>query len=121
MKIGILQNESIDSVKKWIIACEKKQIDYVVIPLFDDDWLDQVLQSNCDFFLLRPSGNLTHYKIAYDERVYIMSEILKIKIFPSFRENIIYENKKMLSYFLEAQRIPHPKTKVFYSKESAVN
>lgn len=119
MKIGILQNESEDSVKKWIIACKKKHIDYEVIPLFSNDWLERVVKSKCDIYLQRPSGTLLHYKNAYDERGYIISEVLKYRLFPKFNETIIYENKKMLSYFLQAKKIPHPRTDVFYDKKEA--
>jgi glutathione synthase/RimK-type ligase-like ATP-grasp enzyme len=119
LKVSILRNEDPSSGKKWELACEKKGIDYDVIDLTASNWLENVLKSHSDFFLLRPAGMLEHYKILYDERLYIISQILGLKTFPFYNECRIYENKRLLSYYLKARNIPHPQTQVFYSKEEA--
>lgn len=120
MKVGILQNEDDNSSKKWEIACQKKKIDYEIIDLSASDWLENIQSEKFDFFLLRPSGSLSHYKTMYDERIYILSKVLNFKLYPSYEEAYIYENKKLLSYYLKACNIPHPKTVVFYSKQEAI-
>jgi glutathione synthase/RimK-type ligase-like ATP-grasp enzyme len=55
----------------------------------------------------------------YDERLYILSAVLKMNIYPSLEELLIYENKRFLAYWLKANSIPHPQTWVFYHKEEA--
>jgi glutathione synthase/RimK-type ligase-like ATP-grasp enzyme len=119
LKVSILRNEDPSSGKKWELACEKKGIDYDVIDLTASNWLEKILASQSDFFLLRPAGRLEHYKILYDERLYILCETLGLKTFPFYNECRIYENKRLLSYYLKARNIPHPQTRVFYSKEEA--
>jgi glutathione synthase/RimK-type ligase-like ATP-grasp enzyme len=120
MNIAILRNEDPSSSRKWQLACEKLNVTYQVIDLTSVDWLQQIQNGKYDFFLLRPSGLLTHFKTLYDERLYIISKILKYDTFPSYEECYIYENKKLLSYFLQANAIPHPVTKVFYHKKEAL-
>ncbi|HOX77107.1 MAG TPA: hypothetical protein PLW31_03630 [Bacteroidales bacterium] len=119
MKVAVLQNEDPLSSQKWQQACEKSGIPCEIINLTASDWLSQVLNEKYDFFLMKPPGNLSHFKTLYDERHYIISKVLKLKTFPSYEECFIYENKKLLSYFLEAQGIPHPKTSVFYDLHEA--
>ncbi|MCB2219448.1 MAG: hypothetical protein KQI35_03560 [Bacteroidetes bacterium] len=121
MKVGILRNENPDSAQKWEIACRKRQIDYEVIDLTAFNWLENVRKPGFDFFLLRPSGNLTHYKTLYDERLYVISKVLNLRTYPFYEETIIYENKKLLCYYLDGSDIPHPKSWVFYSKKEAKN
>jgi glutathione synthase/RimK-type ligase-like ATP-grasp enzyme len=119
LKVSILRNENTSSAEKWALACQRQDIAYDIIDLTASNWLDNVLASQADFFLLRPAGMLEHYKILYDERLYIICKVLGLDTFPSYEESYIYENKKLLSYFLAAKGIPHPKTLVFYTREDA--
>jgi hypothetical protein len=57
----------------------------------------------------------------YDERVRVLHRVLKIPVYPTLEEIEIYENKKYLSYWLEANAIPHPKTRVFYHEKEALD
>jgi len=120
MKIAILRNEDPESSMKWQKACENLNISHTVINLTASDWLKEIQSIDFDLFLLKPPGRLSHFKALYDERLYIISKILKLNTYPTFEECIIYENKRVLSYFLEANGIPHPSTKVFYNKEEAI-
>lgn len=115
LHIGILRNERPDSAEDWIKACESRNISYTVIDLSSNSWLEQVLRDKYDFFVLQPSGYYERFKTMYDERLYIICNVLKLKTFPSYAESLIYENKKVLSYYLQSRMIPHPKTWVFYS------
>jgi glutathione synthase/RimK-type ligase-like ATP-grasp enzyme len=119
MKVAILRNEDSNSSLKWELACSKKKLNYTVINLTSSNWLKMIKAEKFHFFLLKPPGLLTHYKTLYDERLFIIAKILKFPTFPSFEEVYIYENKKLLSYFLEANHLPHPKTYVFYLKQEA--
>ncbi|MDY0222704.1 MAG: hypothetical protein RBR67_16365 [Desulfobacterium sp.] len=119
LKVSILRNENPSSAEKWLLACQRHDIAYDIIDLTASNWLDKVQASQSNFFLLKPAGMLEHYKTLYDERIYIICKVLGLKIFPSYEESYIYENKKLLSYYLPAKNIPHPKTWVFYSREEA--
>jgi glutathione synthase/RimK-type ligase-like ATP-grasp enzyme len=120
MLIGIIRNEDPASTMKWEIACRKKEIPFEVIDFTSADWMEQIQARDFDFFLLRPPGMTEHYKVLFDERLYILTQILGKKTFPSYDEVIVYENKKFLSYFLKAKGIPLPRTDVFYNKSQAL-
>lgn len=119
MILGILMNESGDAHLNWEIACKKKEIDYCFIDLTSNNWLDQISETYCDGFLACPPGREMLFKQLYDERIYIISKVLKYFVYFSYEEISIYENKKFLSYWLKANNLPHPITNVFYSKKEA--
>ena len=120
MLIGILCNEDPESGRKWQIACEKKRISYKAIDITKNDWFETVTSEDFDVFLLKPPGMLERFKTLYDERLYAISQVLKKTTFPTYEEVLIYENKKLLSYFLEGAGIPHPQTRVFYERGEAL-
>jgi len=117
--IGILRNENPESSQKWEQACKDLKIEYDVIDITRNDWLERSSGKPYSFFLTKPPGEIERYKILYDERLYVLNKILGYKVFPSYEECLIYENKKMLSYFLKAKNIPHPNTSVFYDFDEA--
>jgi len=53
----------------------------------------------------------------FDERLYIINKVMNRPIYPSYDELLIYENKRMTSYWLKLNGIPHPETHVFYRKK----
>lgn len=120
LKVGILKNEDADSIDYWIAACEKRNVEYSVIDLTSENWLEKVKEDEYDFFLLRPPGNIQEFKTMYDERIFIISNVLQKRVFPSFLECYLYENKKLQNYFLRAHNIPHPETLIFYDYNQAM-
>lgn len=119
MKIAIIYARDKALAKKWSLACEKKSIEYQTFDLANHDWLNQILNYAPDFSLLRPPGDIELYKTMFDERILILRQYHGMKVFPTFNELLIYENKRYLSYFLDSRSIPHPFTKVFYNLEEA--
>ncbi len=120
MKIAILISIVDTSIDKWNKSCEKYRHEYKFVSIDNCDWLEQLTKFKPDFCVLRPPGTLSYAKQMYDERVYIISSVLKIPVYPSFEEVIVYENKRILSDYLKAKNIPHPKTYVFYLKDQAI-
>jgi glutathione synthase/RimK-type ligase-like ATP-grasp enzyme len=55
------------------------------------------------------------------EKIEIVANELGKDVYPSIKEQKIYEAKRTLTYFLQANNIPHPKTWIFYNKEQAMN
>lgn len=123
IKLAILANENPEDHALWLSACEKRshEVEWVVIDLTANDWLLRITQSSSDVFVARPPGISALFKQLYDERLYIVAEIMKKPIYPSFQECMVYENKRLLAYLLSAQNIPHPVTSVFYFKEEALD
>lgn len=120
--LAILKNENQDDYLEWIRACNNypDRINYYIINITSNNWLDEISGRKYDFILTRPPGYIDYFKRLYDERIYVVSEILKMPVYPTLNEILIYENKRMLSYFLDAKKIPHPRTWVFYDLDESL-
>jgi len=118
--IVILKNETNDH-DLWIKACEgNDQVSkYRVVDFASPDWLQQIREQETDIILTKPGAYNPAFKQLYDERVYILEKVLGYSVFPTFPEVLIYENKRMLSSWLEGLKLPHPETRVFYSESDA--
>ena len=117
----ILANENPSDHVHWVDVCNKyEEIKYDIVDLSKKDALSFIKKDKYDLCLAKPPGLTEKYKKLYDEKVYIINNILKYPIYPSFIEILIYENKRFLSYWLEANNIPHPRTKVIYESQQAI-
>lgn len=119
MKVAILRNDFDESYLNWVKACEKKNINYSVIEIIRNNWLDKIKENEYDIYLACPPGREELFKKLYDERIYIIDKILGRFVYPSFNEISLHENKRYLSYWLKSNKISHPKTHVFYDIEEA--
>ena len=121
MKIAILRDHDPEMSRKWELACEKKQIEYKTIDLLRNDWFNMLREFHPDFCVSRPPGDIQLNKKIFDEKIYFLENFSDYKIFPGFLATYIYENKSALSWFLEANNIPHPGTFVSADKNEALN
>ena len=119
----ILKNELANDHLYWINACThfSDQIIYREVDLTKNNWLSDIQQQEFDILLAKPGGLTSHYKELYDERIYILERCLDYKIYPSADEIFIYENKRFLSFWLDANCVPHPRTWVFYEEQEAID
>ena len=60
----------------YIAACRDLGVPYKVIDISGPDWLEVIQSSNCDAFLVRPSGQVTIWKQMFDERLKVMTQNL---------------------------------------------
>lgn len=120
MKLGILK-EFLGKEKNYVLACEDLGIEYEIIDIISNDWIDKIKNSGCDGFLVRPSAAKEVWKKLYDERLYFINKVMKKPIYPSYDEIFIYENKKNMAYWLKTNEIAHPKTWIFYRKNEALD
>src|SRR5690554_270730 len=97
-KAAVLKNEREDEHILWLEALKKyaDTIDYVVVDITRQDWLDKIEENSFDILLARPPGLKSLFKQLYDERIYILSNVLNYFIYPSPEEIFIYENKRFL-------------------------
>jgi len=123
VKVAILRNESGNDHALWVKACKRytNQIEYHVVNLTADSWLDEIQRYKFDILLAKPGGITSPFKQLYDERIYILEKVLGYKIYPSANEIFIYENKRFLSYWLKANNITHPDTHIFYKQKEALD
>lgn len=118
----ILKNELPHDHASWEKACKDfaDYLSYRIVDITGNDWLDNIQNESCDFLLAKPGALSNSFKQLYDERIYILERVLDYKIFPSAEEIFIYENKRFLSFWLQANKIPHPKTFIFYLQSEAL-
>ncbi|MBN1932419.1 MAG: hypothetical protein JW786_12515 [Desulfobacterales bacterium] len=121
--IAILANENCNDHRHWLEACEKMkdQILYKTIDLTRGDWLGNIIDFGPDILLAKPGGLTAPFKQLYDERLLILVKELGLNCYPTLDEILIYENKRYFSYWLKANKIPHPETRVFYFQDEAIS
>jgi len=119
MKLGILKSWFEKEYVSYVKAAEFLGVDYEIIDVLSEDWINKVNNSSCDGFLCYPPCDFQEKKSVYDERLYFLSHFMNKFIYPSFDELYIYENKRNMAYFLRLFEYPHPKTNVFAIKKDA--
>jgi hypothetical protein len=107
--------------RHWIAACRDLGVSYRLIDLFKSDWLDQVVNTCCDFFLVWPDISSVEQKTMFDERLNIIVHQVNKLVYPSLLETWLYENKRVQHYWMKAKQVPFPKTWIFYSREEAID
>ena len=120
MKACILRSDLELPVQRWITSCNKFGIKYEVVNLLSNDWQERIFNSKCNFYLACPPGFQEHLKRVYDEKIFLIERTMNKRVFPSFNEISIYENKRFFSYFAQTHNIPTPRTNVYYLKEEAL-
>lgn len=122
-KLAILKNEDPFDHQPWVDACEQyaEQLDYKVIDLTLNDWVENIIEYDPHICLLKPAGKTSLFRTLYQERVDVIVNDLGIKTYPTFDELKIYESKRFFAYWAKANQISHPKTAVFYGKKEALN
>lgn len=118
-KLGILKNES-NQHEMYVKACIDLDVPFEEIDITSDAWIEEVKRSDCEGFLVRPPDYSTLANTMCKERVIILANTLQKIVFPSVQEILLYENKRMVAYWLQANKIPHPRTNIFYDKEGAL-
>ena len=123
LKFAILKNEDPFDHLLWVKACEACSdcLDYQVIDITEENWLEVVNHYSPDLLLVKPSGKTSLFRVLYLERLEILVEVLNYPSFPSINEVRIYENKRFFAYWAQANKIPHPKTWIFYNKKEALS
>ena len=117
--LGIIE-EFDDNHLPYISSCKDLGIRYKTLDISGPDWVQVVRRCGCDAFLVWPSFKVSIWKRMFDERLKIMAEEMHKTIYPTHDEVWLNESKLRMSYWLEANNIPHAKTWVFYSREQAL-
>ncbi len=118
IKLGILKGTAGGYIQ-YVRACEELNVDHAVVDVLATDWIEQIQASGCDGFLARPPHSNQDWKTVYDEKLYVVSEVLGYPVYPSFTECYIYESKRMMAHWLQANGFPMPKTCVVTDRETA--
>lgn len=122
-KVAILKNEDPYDHVPWVDACEyyKSEVEYNLIDLTKNNWLETIVKYKPDVCVLKPSGKTSLFRTLYQERVEVIVRDLGYNVFPSYDELRIYESKRYFAYWAKANHLPHPQTQVFYFKKEAID
>lgn len=121
MKIGLLYNVETNNQQYWINSLRKAKADFKVIDLESSKWLKEITEGKFDLIIAIPNGSFSLKKQIFDERIYFVNKVLGIPIYPSLNELLVYENKRVLSQYLQYYDLPHPETHVFFDFTEAKN
>jgi hypothetical protein len=103
-----------------IAACREMGLSYRLMDMAHPEWVKQFRESDCDFFVVWPSAFLGIWKEMFDERLWILTQHLGRKVYPTFDETFIFENKRRVHDWIEAYSLPHPETWVFFERDQAL-
>ncbi|SOS48648.1 conserved hypothetical protein [Tenacibaculum dicentrarchi] len=121
MKLGIL-TDFYKHHELYEKSCIELGIDYIIIDFLSSNWLNNIKENlDCDGYLVRPSHDFQEHNDVYMERLFFLNNTLNKKIYPSYNELKLYENKRNMASWLQINDICHPETKVFLNKEEALN
>jgi hypothetical protein len=115
IKLGIFNGfrKGRDSYELYIDACKELGVPYTVVDIVSEHWIENVKASGCNAFLARPTPYYVPWKIMFDERLCHIENSLGQVVYPSYKELLMYENKRQMAYFLQLNHIPAPKTHIF--------
>ena len=117
-KICILENYAQYHVY-YIKACLELGIPFCVIDLMQDDWLVQVTESGCEIFLAWPDATQRPRAKIYKDRADLIENQLGFPVVPDSMERWLYEDKFRQRDWMQANKIPHTKSWIFTSRETA--
>ena len=104
----------------YIKACIEMKQNYEVIDPYSNSWVNDIRNSRSKAFLFWPTIYKPIQKQFWDERAYTISSLLNKNIFPSLDTLWLYESKRKTLNWLQANNLPHPETKVFFDKNTAL-
>jgi glutathione synthase/RimK-type ligase-like ATP-grasp enzyme len=120
VKLAILMNETPDGHRMWEKACLRRSVAFDRIAFADADGLERAAAEPYDGYLVCPSGITSAFKQMFDERLYLLENVLGRNLYPAYRETVLHENKRFLASWLKANGLPHPSTTVLYREEEAL-
>ncbi|MEW6506972.1 MAG: hypothetical protein AB1432_04410 [Bacteroidota bacterium] len=121
IRLAVLANENKDDHLNWCRALDNRgNIDYDIICLSGSDWFERIANVKYDYLLAKPPGLTATYKQLYDERIFLIDNILELPVYPTPEEIYIYENKRFFYSWLKANDLPHPKAYIYYCKNEVL-
>jgi len=109
-RVAILRDHKPESSEKWELACKKANIEYLLINMMRNDWLEKIRDFKPDFCVSRPVGDSLQNKFIFDEKLYVLTKSMNIPVYPGYEETVVYENKSALHWFLTSNGIASPNT-----------
>lgn len=117
-KVGIIY-DPVFYYQSWIDACIELKVDYEVLDLFKNNWIEEIDLKRYDFILFWPPTISSVWKKWSDEVANYIENELGLSIFPSFKEIWLFESKCRMYSYCQLKGLPIPKTWIFYNEKEA--
>lgn len=118
--VGLIALADDDVVKYFFDSCSLLNITGELFDPSRSDFVQRITNTPISVFVCRPCHATTQSRLMYKEKFDAVSQLRGKSFFPNTVEQRIYEAKRELAYFLEANHIPHPRTRIFHSKAEAL-
>lgn len=117
MKVAIHHREGSFS-DRWIKYCQKNEIDFKIVNVFDSDIINQI--KGCNIFLWH--HHQSHFKdVLVAKKILAALEHANIKVFPDFKTGWHFDDKVAQKYLFEALNMPLVPSYIFYDKQQALD
>jgi glutathione synthase/RimK-type ligase-like ATP-grasp enzyme len=116
MKIGLCNRTAEGWLNEFKVACDQLKHSYEVIEIGDDDWITRL--EGVDIFVWRLIMSDVSCMAEARTKIPLIEE-MGITCFPSAKMLWLYDDKIRETFFFRQNRIPTPRTWVFFEEESA--
>lgn len=105
---------------KWIEYCQKEEVDFIIINLFDTNLINTLREKKVTHLLF-------HFGVSEYKNELILKDLCHllekegIKVFPNHSTYWHYDDKVKQKYLFEQLNIPHVPMHVFYSEAKALS
>jgi hypothetical protein len=103
----------------YMVACKNMGLNYKVLDIRVSNWINLIKESGCETLMVWPTIYKPIQKQFWDERLRIISEQLKLRLFPSLDLLWLYESKRKSRDWLLSHNYAHPQTEVFFTASEA--
>lgn len=119
LPIGLIADREDPIANNFRMSCDLLGLEYHIFDPRKSSFYRDIKHNECSIYLTRPSHATANMRQMYREKTEIIVHELGLPIYPTLREQSIYEAKRQLAYFLEVNEIPHPATRIFYDADEA--
>ena len=106
--------------RHYIFACRDLKVNYKVIDLAENNWLDEISEYSPDAIVAWPTVLTSVDKKMFDDRLKLIVNILKIRVFPDVDGLWFWESKHRMSDWLKINDYTVPQTWMFNSISTAL-
>lgn len=101
-------------------ACSEIGVEHRLFDIYSSDWIEQVKATRADGCIYRAEFRHAPWRELFFERIRFIACNLGLPIYPRMQELELYESKRRMAYWLQANNVPHPRTWVFGNRDEAL-
>jgi hypothetical protein len=101
-------------------ACIELDVFYTLYDIYSSNWIEDIQAINPNGCIYSGEFRYAAWRDLFKERIRFISHDLGIPIYPRMHEYDLWESKRKMAYWLQANQIPHARTWVFGNKDQAL-